>query len=74
MPLHRADIVTAYDGRRSDSSQFADLPVQPHLQKYFGSVFTQITSIPAAVSSLNKGRFAIVTDVGMGCGGRGWRF
>jgi hypothetical protein len=50
------------------------LPVQPHLQKYFGSVFTQITSIPAAVSSLNKGRFAIVTDVGMGCGGRGWRF
>jgi len=32
---------------------------------------TQISAITAAVSSLNEGRIMIVTNVGMGCGGRG---
>jgi hypothetical protein len=45
-------------------------PVQPRLQKYTSSRLTQInltnSSIPA-----RKGRIAIVTDVGQGCGGRG---
>jgi hypothetical protein len=39
-------------------------PVQPHLQKYSRSRFTQITSISFAVPSQTEGRFAIVTDVG----------
>jgi hypothetical protein len=47
------------------------LPVQSDLRKYFASRFPQITLITPAVSSLNEGRIAIVTDVGMGCGGRG---
>jgi hypothetical protein len=51
--------------------QFGDLGVQPDFQKYFHFHSTQITAISHAVSSLNEGRIAIVTDVGMGCGGRG---
>jgi hypothetical protein len=47
------------------------LPVQSSFQKDPASPPTQITPISFAVSSLNEGRIAIVTDVGMGCGGRG---
>src|ERR1700681_83906 len=39
-------------------------PVQSHLQKYFRSRLTQITSISAAIPSHTEGRIAIVTDVG----------
>jgi hypothetical protein len=47
------------------------LAVQCCPQKDSLSRLTQITRIFRAVSSLNEGRIAIVTDVGMGCGGRG---
>jgi hypothetical protein len=47
--------------------------VQSPLQKYSGSLLTQITSIPLAIPAHTKGRFAIVTNVGLGCDGRGWR-
>jgi hypothetical protein len=50
--------------------QISDLPVQPPLQKYSASLFTQITFKTPAVPSL-AGALAIVTNVGMGCGGRG---
>jgi hypothetical protein len=46
-------------------------PVQSLPQKHSASRSTQITLIFPAVSSLNEGRIAIVTNVGMGCGGRG---
>src|ERR1700674_350218 len=49
----------------------AILPVQSCLKKYFPSRFPQITSIFRAIPSHSEGRFAIVTDVGTGCGGRG---
>ena len=49
------------------------LPVQSPSQKYSGSLFTQITSISLAIPAHTKGRFAIVTDVGLGCDGRGLR-
>jgi hypothetical protein len=38
-------------------------PVQPHLQKYFRSRFTQIKSISPAVPS-HRGALAIVIDAG----------
>jgi hypothetical protein len=44
--------------------------VQPSREKYSASLKSQINLIDSAVSSLNEGRLAIVTDVGMGCGGR----
>jgi hypothetical protein len=47
------------------------LSVQSGLKKYFGFRLTQISSRNRVVSSLYEGRIAIVTDVGMGCGGRG---
>jgi hypothetical protein len=47
--------------------------VQSLAQKYSGSLLTQITSISAAIPTHTKGRFAIVTNVGLGCDGRGWR-
>ena len=50
--------------------QISELAVQPHLQKYFPSRLTQIKSISIAVPPHTEGRFAIVTDVGAGCGGR----
>jgi hypothetical protein len=46
------------------------LAVQSCLKKYFASRFPQIKSI-STVSRPNQGRFAIVTDVGAGCDGRG---
>jgi hypothetical protein len=45
-------------------------PVQPHLQKYFWSRLTQITSIAPAVSS-PRGAYRDRHGRGMGCGGRG---
>ena len=40
--------------------------VQSFPQKYSGSLLTQITSISVAIPAHTKGRFAIVTDVGLG--------
>jgi hypothetical protein len=42
------------------------ITVQPLLQKYFGSLFTQITSSSLAIPHPQEGRIAIVTDVGRG--------
>src|ERR1700704_4154674 len=47
------------------------LAVQPCLKKYFGFHLPQITSRTFRIPSHTEGRFAIVTDVGAGCGGRG---
>ena len=44
--------------------------VQSSCKKYSHSLLTQITCISLAVPSHTEGRFAIVTDVGAGCGGR----
>jgi hypothetical protein len=44
--------------------QISELPVQPHLQKYFPSLLTQISSLSRAVLFRQEGRLAIVTDVG----------
>jgi hypothetical protein len=51
--------------------RFVERGVQPCLQKYFGFRTPQITSRTLAIPSHTEGRFAIVTDVGTGCGGRG---
>jgi hypothetical protein len=45
--------------------------VQPSSQKYTCFRLPQISAITPASHPLNEGRIAIVTDVGMGCGGRG---
>jgi hypothetical protein len=52
-----------------------DRCVQPCLQKYFASPVGQIISTNSRHPTPQEGRIAIVTDVGMGCGGRGsvWR-
>jgi hypothetical protein len=60
-----SDTVIVRDGQISGS------PVQPHFQKYSGSLQTQITSTSIAIPAHTEGRFAIVTDVGQGCDGRG---
>jgi len=43
--------------------QIAQIPVQPHLQKYIPSRFPQITFITRAVS-FQRGAIAIVTNAG----------
>jgi len=50
--------------------QISHLPVQPHLQKYFRSRLTQITSISLTVSFHTEGRIARRHERGTGCGGR----
>jgi hypothetical protein len=50
--------------------QITDTPVQRRPQKYFRFFLTQITCISLAIPAHTEGRFAIVTDVGTGCGGR----
>jgi hypothetical protein len=62
-----SDNMTLPDGQITARSE---IPVQSFREKYFASQKTQIKLINVAVSSLNEGRIAIVTDVGMGCGGR----
>ena len=47
--------------------------VQSPLQKYSRSLLTQITCISLAIPAHTEGRFAIVTNVGSGCDGRGRR-
>jgi hypothetical protein len=42
------------------------ISVQPHLQKYFCFILTQISSLSLTVPSHTEGRIAIVTDVGSG--------
>jgi len=51
--------------------RFVDSGVQSHLQKYFASPVGQIISTNSRHSTPPKGRIAIVTDAGCGCGGRG---
>ena len=51
--------------------RFVDRRVQPPLQKYFCFRTPQITSRTFRIPSHTEGRFAIVMDVGPGCGGRG---
>ena len=46
--------------------QITQLPVQPPLQKYSGSLLTQITSSSSPSRPNTEGRFAIVTNVGQG--------
>jgi len=60
------------DGQVTDlpDGLFGDLPVQPHLQKYFRSRLTQITSISLAVPFRQEGRIARRHERGTGCGGR----
>jgi hypothetical protein len=48
-----------------------DWPVQLHFEKYFRFQVTQINLRTLAILFRNEGRIAIVTDVGMGCSGRG---
>jgi hypothetical protein len=48
--------------------------VQSFAQKYFASVFAQITFLFAAVPPHSEGRFAIVTNVGGGMRWMRWRF
>src|SRR5258708_24741723 len=54
------------------TSCFPKWLVQPHLQKYFPSRFTQITSKSIAVPSRKRG-VAQRHQRGAGCGGRGRR-
>jgi len=51
--------------------RFVDRGVESPLQKYFCFHTPQITSRTFRIPSHTEGRFAIVTDVGAGCGGRG---
>ena len=44
--------------------------VQSSIKKYSRSLLTQITSTSFASRPTHKGRFAIVTNVGLGCDGR----
>jgi hypothetical protein len=44
--------------------------VQSPLQKYSRSFLSQITCLSFAIPAHTEGRFAIVTDVGLGCDGR----
>jgi hypothetical protein len=48
----------------------AIVPVQSSPKKYSASCLTQISSSSAAIPARLEGRFANVTDVGRGCGGR----
>jgi hypothetical protein len=56
------------------SAQIRGYPVQPPSQKYFCFHLTQITSSSPPSRPTHKGRFAIVTNVRLGCGGRGCAF
>jgi hypothetical protein len=53
--------------------QISELAVQSCLQKYFRSHPTQITFM-SPPSDPERGALAIVTNVGIGCGGRGSAF
>src|ERR1039458_9895728 len=45
-------------------------PVQSSMQRYSASFFAQIIFTTEVIPLLHEGRFAIVTDVERGCGGR----
>jgi len=67
-----------HDGKMRNTSlpdrQITCVPnflVQPSREKYSASLTTQITLIVPSSHPRHEGRIAIVTDVGMGCGGRG---
>ena len=63
-------IIARYARARPANQSLSHFSVESTAQKYFASRLPQIKFITLAVSSLNEGRIAIVTDVGMGCGGR----
>jgi hypothetical protein len=68
-PLARNDgLAKLPDGQIS--SCFARLPVQPHLQKYFGLRLTQISSLIRPVPS-HRGAARDRHERGAGCDGRG---
>jgi hypothetical protein len=46
-------------------------PVHPPREKYSAFPVGQISATSSRHPGPNEGRFAIVTDVGQGCGGRG---
>jgi hypothetical protein len=58
------------EGDDLPDGQISDLAVQPLLKKNSTSPVGQIKTITIAVPSHSEGRIMIVTDVGMGCGGR----
>src|ERR1700733_425632 len=60
-------------GKSTDKPAWPLSHVQSSLKKYSGFPKPQITGIIHA-SRPTEGRFAIVTDVGTGCGGRGCAF
>jgi len=53
------------------AGQITALAVQSTLQKYSASQFAGNTFMDFRRPAQAEGRFAIVTDVGQGCGGRG---
>ena len=56
--------------KRPPDGQIGEPHVQPLPQKYSGVLFPQITSTTLAIPARTEGRFAIVTNVGLGCDGR----
>ncbi len=72
---NRCDHITSWSHTLSDlpDGQITQKLVQPSSQKYSASSQTQIKSISIDVPARTEGRFAIVTNVGQGCGGRGLR-
>src|SRR5713101_2885591 len=51
-------------GKGPPDGQISEWAVQPHLQKYFCSRLTQITSISITVSFRQEGRSRVVTSAG----------
>ena len=58
------------DIARTARGQISDLAVQPHLQKYCCCAEGSTHLLGYRSRAYQKGRFAIVTNVGAGCGGR----
>jgi hypothetical protein len=50
---------------------WCDLPVQPHIQKYFRFHPTQITGVSPPIPRPQEGRWPSSLALGAGCGGRG---
>src|SRR5882724_13362380 len=78
--LRRKDSISELVNMHSNDDGLADrsarranqqIPVQPSLQKYSAFPVGQIKTTTRAIPSREEGRIMIVTNVGMGCGGRG---
>jgi hypothetical protein len=68
---HRAPLVGHRRGRDLPDGRAVENPVQWASQKYFASQLARNTFMDSDVPPQSEGRFAIVTNVGQGCGGRG---